>query len=551
MGEVIVCFWMATKSHGDIQCNWQNDEQAELIWDVRFEQMLKDCKPVTDRVPQHDNRQAGNWSKCFIKMPHASLVFQGVNTARNVASLSIKYQLNEELHDKQGGWKDGRLEQAYGRTTAFWDYSCVNISNAGMEGSDLDATFHEGTMREFEIRCPHCRKFHRMRTKWEPKEEHLGGLRYDGDKYRRDDGSYDYTGIASTLRFQMPCGGEVHHRDIRTRRLMAREGRYSEPHNPGAPPGFESYRLEAVNVPDIDWLELVVQKHGAIKARKFGDAEPWLKYLRERECIFPNEDDFPFYSSLNLSMKTKSERPGLDDRLMRLGAFDYQHGELAKGELPHWWGVIVDVVRFPDGKLHLLVVWEGKCDGDAEMLDVIERHEVIPRAVVCDSGHNATHVYDVCLRSGFHAIKGAPDASFPHKVEDPHTGEPTIVRKIYSHSQPLHLMNNRPPTREHSSLEPLFWRYSKLAIADRYAWLQSGGNGMVKLEIPADVSDDFVAHHSAEELQEFRKKQTNQVERKWVKVRKRNDLLVCMRYITMMLEMAGLIGVGASDNVKR
>lgn len=535
-GEVRLCHVLATKSSGDVQYNWQNDDQADARWDKRVERILRDCQPVMDRWP----RERFKAQKGLVLFPHCNFTMQGVFTNRNVASDSIKYQIDEECHDEDG-WLPGRLEQAFGRTTAYWDHSIFVISNAGRKGADLHIVVQTSLVKPWEVKCPGCGKFHVMRTRWEDKEPHLGGLRYNADGCRRGDGEYDYEKLAKTVRFQMPCGKTVSDGDKTTRRQMSLNGRY-----PAGNGAIVTYTLESVSVDYISFLDLIRQKHQALKAMKYGNLQPWRKYMRERECVFASDEDRPFFQRIVLSDR-KKDREGLPNRAARFGVLDRQAGEfLTKGELPHWWAVIRDVAILPDGRIQTLLVYEGKIETDEEAADVMKRHQVKPECVAVDSGDDTVHVYKFCLQHGFNAIKGGnTDSLYPHTDGS---------RKIFSVEKPLHTMIGSPPLFEYQFVkgewvpdprEPLYWLYNKRAIRDRFAWLSSGGAGTVIHETPGDVSKDYRQHMESEELQERRNKSTGELQKVWTQLKERNDLFVCECYIAMLMEMAGIIGVNA------
>lgn len=533
-GECAIAYWLATQNGGDIQYNWQNDQAADDRWTKRFERILKACPAVMARAPGDRHK----WTKGLIAFPHLNFIMQGVLSDRNVASDSICRQVNEELHDVQGGWSEGRLAQAHGRLTAYWNSIAFQISNAGYDGSDLHKIFLAGTQQHWEVKCPGCGLYHRMRALWEDENPQLGGLRYDSKTSKRDDGSHDYNRLQSTLRYQMPCGYEVRD-DIAQRRALSLSGKYSVGDNPGAVPTEKSYTLQAVSVDYIPWIELVKQKHGALKAVKYGKSEPWSIYLRERECQFYKPGNTPVVHNI-VTSKRKKDRAGLPDRMLRLASGDYQQGEAAKGELPHWWHLIADIAIEAD-KIHVLIVSDGKLTTDENLVDAFKRHEVIPSCVILDSGWNAKHVYELCLRHGYYAVKGEDTDLF--------AGHPDGSRKIYSPPKPLHAMINFPPVHPYKLTreghipdpnEPMFIRYSKYGLLDRQAWLRTSKS--VNFEVPSDVSQDFKAHMESWRLEKRFVKRTNREEPQWVQRRDRDDLLSCLCYICLLMEDAGVIG---------
>lgn len=537
MGEVAICRQIACSQGGDIQYNWQNDVQSDARWDKRVEPILKACAPVMARAPKDRDK----WKIGLIVFPHCNFIMQGVNTNRAVASDSIRWQLNEEVHDAQGGWSPGKLAQAHGRLTAWWNRFAGEISNASYDGDQLHKRFLAGSQQEWMVKCPGCRLYHAMRTAWDAKHPERGGLRYDADGCRLANGEYDYFKLKSTIRFQMPCGFAVPD-DAAVRRALSKTGRYSIGRF-GDVAGIlpRSYTLEAVSIDYIPFLKLIQEKHEALKALRAGDPEPYSVYVRERECRFFKKGLQPIVQNIVLNQDQKKDRDGLPDRMVRLGAADYQQGEFTKGELPHWWHLIVDAQVEPDGRLHTLVVSEGKILTDTDLVDAFERHQVPPPCVLLDSGWNAPHIYQLCLKHGFSCVKGEERGLYAHKDKS---------RKPYSPPKALHTMIGQPEKYQYipymgelipDPREPLFFFYSKAGMMDRVAWLRTSKT--VIFDVPGDVSEDFVAHMDAWQRVKKVNPSSQAIEQIWRKLRERDDLLQCFSYVALQLEDAGLIGI--------
>lgn len=524
-GEAAICYWIRNETGGDIQYNWENNDKALARWDKRFERILLATPAVMERAPSM-KKQDGKWKRGQVIFPHLNFTMQGTWDEDNLASDTIRFQVNEEIH----GWEPGRLAQAYNRTTAVWNAVHFNISNASKKGDQLHQKFEEGTQQHWEVLCPGCGQHHEMRTKWDDKEPALGGLRYDADGCRLPGGMYDYLKLAETIRYQMPCGYLVQDDPV-TRRAMSLGGRYGEPKNKGAAAGCYSYTLDAVAVDYIPWLTLVQEKHTAIRAMQGGDPEPYMRYVTERECRFWDSTDRPISNRIIVNFNLKKSRDGLVDRIVRFGALDRQAGKLRKGEFSHWWGVIRDVNHRGDS----LLVWEGKIETDEEAGSIMKQHNVRPASVVVDSGHDAMHVYKFCLRYGFHAIKGRPEPGFSH--EDG-------TRRIFSPRRPLHKELGAPPTKPNKHDEPQFWSYSKSGIRVRLHWLRNAE--AIKWDVPGDVSEEYKEQIDSEELQERRLPKTNELVEEWVQIKEANHMYVCECYIAMLMDMAGLIGVAVA-----
>lgn len=530
VGEIALLFWLANWSSGNCAYYWPNDQAADGRWAKEMEKKLTACREVMART----SPDRFKFQKCQVIFPHGNFVMQGAFTDRNVASDSFRGIVNEEIHDEDG-WLPGRLEQVYGRTTAVWNAVVFNISNAGKKGSQLHTAFTSGTQQHWEVRCPGCNQHHRMRTRWEDNRPDLGGLRYDLEGCRQD-GDIIYGKILPSIRFQMPCGYLVHD-VVNERRALSLSGRYSAPTNEGAPLTERSYTLEAISVDYIPWVELIRKKHLALRARRLGDPKPWLDYLRERECQFIGIDDRrPEASAIILSSR-KKEREGLKDREFRLAQLDYQEGMKAMSESPHWWLVIQDF----DPLGNSLIVWEGKCDNEGEVLDILRRHGVRPICTCVDASWTGAdrYVYYFCLKNGFNAIK----------VHGHKTGERTFehedgVRRAWSEPEPLwpRSAGQQGPTKDDPNEEPEFWNISQSGAMDALAHLRARKD--VKYEIPADVSEDFKQHFLPWTLEPYRIPATGQEELRWKKASEKapDHIFQCCCYLALWAEQIGVTG---------
>lgn len=528
-GELAILYWLSRWNNGDVAYYWPSDSKSDDRWLKATEKRLRACAPVMART----SPERFKFVKGLIAFPHSNFAQLGAKSDRNVSSDSYRGIVAEELHDEAGGWTPGRLEQVFGRQTAHWNSIVFIISNAAKKGGQLYQSFEAGTKQYWEVRCPECKQFHRMRTRWTKEEAHLGGLRYDADGCRRADGGYDYNKLVGTIHFQMPCGFKVHD-DVTERRALSLSGRYSEPTNPGAPLTHRSFTLEGVAIDYVPWLDLIVQKHAALRALKRGDPELWDVYKRERECLFTDPEDRPVVREMVLSSR-KKDRAGLANRAMRYGLLDRQRGSAEKAELPHWWVLVQDW----DEQGNSLVVWEGKCLTDGDVLDVLKRHDVKPLDVTADSGWDTSHVYSFCLQNGFCCIKveGSTEAGASRTF-----AHPDDSRRIYSPPEPLHKVLGLPPTREDPAQEPRFWHISKWGAMERFGYVRASKE--LRWEVPSDVSEDFKQHLESWMVDSVQNARTGELRPTWRQLRERDDLYQLCCYSCVCAEMDGLIGVG-------
>lgn len=546
LGEIMLCYWILY-GRGMLMFNWEHNEKAAKRWKERLWPLLMMCDRVARMIEGLERTQKGI---CELNFGKLSVRVQGALTSSNLDSETVRYLINEEIHN----WEPGHLMKAYDRKAMVWDWHGLDISNAGMKGDQFHEAWLESTQQRWAVECPGCsnraheanRVWHVLRTRWDEKRPELGGLRYDAEGCRLGDGRYQYTKLARTVRYQMPCGYEVRD-DFRERRKLSGTGRYLGPGNESADGSHRGYTLEAVSVDRIAWIDLIKEKHIGLRARRFGDMEPWKNYVQKRECGFFSTEDMPVQGTLAISSGRTKNREGLQDREMRLFALDFQHGEAEKNELPHWWGVIRDV----DAGSNSLLCYEGKIETDVDVIGVLDSHGCQRWSGCADVGHDYHRVMAFCYRHGINAVKGGKSAFYYHDVLDDKGKKIDQTKHIYSEPKAIHAMLKQPPlydyTRDAKGVlrpdrrEPMFWFYSRIGIADLLHWIRAAQD--IRHEVPEDVSQDYREH------QESQSRTTNGETVKWINVRERDDLLICERYIAMLMQMDGRVGAPEKESL--
>jgi phage terminase large subunit GpA len=526
-GEGVLLHWLATWQGGDICSYFPNQEVAEERWKKHSEKKIRACKAVMDRVPEDRFK----FSNGMVVFPHCNLVQQGVRADRSVASDSFRGLLLEECWDKEGGWADGRLDQCYGRQTAYWNAVAFIISCAGFVNTDLHKAFLSGSQQHWEVKCPGCGLYHRMRAKWDENEPELGGLRYDATGCRLPNRQYNYQKLASTIRYQFPCGHTIPD-DVELRRALSKTGRYSAGDNPGAPANEKSYTYESVSCDFIPWLDLIKRKHGALLAIDLShDFKPYFDYLRECEVRFVDiSKDRPVIQrqEIIVNKSLKKNRDGLPNKAFRFASGDRQKGRVSMGEGVHWWLLIQDFAENGDSQ----IVWEGKCLTDGELVGVLREHQVNPLCVVLDASWDAVNVYAFALKHGFHCLKVEPRDFFVHEDGS---------RRIWSEPQMLCDVAGAPPSQENVDLEPDFFHVGKFSAMERLMFLRQCK--LVQFVIPGDVSKDFHTHFNSWD-QEIIRRKDGQVEVKWRQLSDDDHLFQCAAYNLVQADMVDLVGLG-------
>jgi len=526
-GEVVMLYWIKFWA-GFLQFNWSNDKRADERWESRIKGIMESSPPIMQLM---DN--------CDVSIGEIDFGNVFFRQQGNLDSDSVRLQINEEVH----AWEPGHLKKARNRTTAVWNSKSFDISNAGEKNDQLHSAFKDGTAQHWEVKCPGCGQFHRMRTRWEDSRPDLGGLRYDAEGARRGHFDYDYNKIRPTIRFQMPCGFTVHNQDITLRKSLSDSGRYGEPTNTGAELSHRSYTYEGVIVDYIDWMLLIKDKHDALKARSLGDPEPWRRYICERECIPFDPNDVPLLNIITTSKGIKKNREGLAGEKLRLFALDRQRGTEAKGELSYWWALIRDVqFNTETGKLRSRLIYEGRLETDEQVILILDEHNCNRWQGVADSGYDTSHVYNFCYKNGINAIKGGKEDIYVH---------PQGMRRIFSQERPLHRDLNRPSLYPYLQVsdgrggteslpdprEPMYWLYSKVGIRERLHWMRTE----TEYETPEDVSEDYKLHQEAEERMETKNPSDNTTKTIYYQHKDRNDQYVNECYIAMQVDQAGMI----------
>lgn len=546
-GEVVLLYWTMFW-RGFLQYNWSNDKRSDERWASRIESLMLNCAPVGELMTRlgYTNCEV-NFGRIFFRM-------QGVFESHNLDSDTVSLQINEEVHD----WERGHLDKARGRLTAVWNYKSLDISNAGIQGDQLDKAMCAGTHQLWEVRCPGCSNphheanyvYHRMRTRWDEEKPNLGGLRYDAEGCRVGFMDYNYPKLRPTIQYQMPCGALVHNEDLQVRRRLSSTGRYSQPLNKYAELLHRSYSYDSVCVDFIDWMELIKKKHSALKSRAEGDPAPWIKYTQEQECVPYHEDNIPNINRVEITAGRRKGREGLPIPRLRAFSLDRQQGERRKGELPYWWLLIRDF-KIMWGVLRSVIVFEGKVETDEQAISIIDDHQCLHHHGCADSGDDTEHVYQFCYRYGIHAVKGGAAQWYAHDDN---------IKRSYGPEQPLHRMMNMPEKykyvdsevkgdrliQEPDEREPMFWLYSRGAIAERLYWLQTNS----QFEVAEDVSIDYKNHMDAQERVVVKNPRTGFEVIEWHKRKTRDDLLICERYCVMILDITGAMGSTVISDVE-
>lgn len=146
--------WAMDNCPGPTMWNWHTDQMASQHAETRAMPVIKNCKRLARLIPEdrHSRRKQE-----ILFRNGVPLFIQGPSEG-NLQGKSIRYLLNDEVWQ----WRPGRLREAKARTTQYKKIGTsktLNISQGGTVGDDWHKETESGALYEWEVPCPHCRKY--------------------------------------------------------------------------------------------------------------------------------------------------------------------------------------------------------------------------------------------------------------------------------------------------------------------------------------------------------------------------------------------------------
>lgn len=225
--------------------------------------------------------------KDHLVFPHMSVVMGGLNVG-NVQSASRRYVIGDEV------WlagNNGLIRQAKARTTAFaYNKKILLISQAGIEGDDLDLEWKQSDMREWNWQCLSCEKHQPFEMSKRREDGSWAGMKWDSNETTKPNGRWNYPAVAKTARLEcFFCGHQVEDTPANRRRLDDTH-RYIAT-NPGADETIAGFHWPAIANVDISFASIAVaylqakvqqEEHGyllpLIEFTQKQLARPWSEY---------------------------------------------------------------------------------------------------------------------------------------------------------------------------------------------------------------------------------------------------------------------------------
>jgi len=430
-----------------------SEDLARSFAETRWLPMVDDCKPLAAK--KHPNKR--KFTALAQDYQDATLHFVGSNSPANLASRPIGCLLMDEV-DKfatQRGAEAGALALAENRTKSFTQPLRVKTSTPTVEDGNIWREFLRSDQRYYMVPCPHCGE--RQRLEWK-------NVKWDEDA-KDEKGKWDKARVRVTARYVCPhCEGDIN--DVHKTKML-REGEWVAT-NPNAEPGRRGYHLNSLYAP---WRSC---SFGAL-AVKWLDAQSDLSLLQD----FVNSTLAEPWQDVDSNV-TDADVWKLRDDTYRRGEIPIQPDFLTLcadpgGQATHY---AVLACKF-DGEMWL-VDWGVLLNPEMLLEQCGKRYPVtengsemgIAQGLV-DSGYETSRIYDLCAQSG--------GILWPSKGNDAAVGS-------WSNTQvPSHPTLRLYTYCDHQLKLDLYIRRIKQGASPR-------------LHLPSDVSSEFVAGLSGQQL---------------------------------------------------
>ncbi len=534
-GSLLADLWMThiiRRDPGPFMMNMQTDQDAKDHAQMRITPMLEGCPLIRDLFPE--NRHKKLKTQIFFQLMW--LLLQGANQS-NLQSKSVRYLVNDEL----AHWRvPGLLVDARGRVTAFgWRAKILNISQAGIEGDEMDEAFKAGTQEEWSFKCPKCKFL--QAYKWQY-EDHTarGGMKWTKDETTCPGGEWDFDALATTIRYECrSCGHGL--RDTTPERTQMNDSGEFVTMNPRAPKDTRSFHWNALAAEDIRWSLLVREWLLAMEDFKRGDIERLKRFIQKRLAESFGEK-FTFLEGTATQNRDYKLGDAWPAEFTRFLTIDRQQD--------HRWYVCRAWAANGESRL----VEAGRCLTDDDARAVQLRLGVADDRTWLDSGFEADEVYELCCIFGWRAMKGTPQKAFRWEGDDKQPvwlpySRPTRINPTIGYNRQK---RNDPRTAEFLKRRrfqyALLCNWSQPWIADFVQRLKTGRG--CYWGVAQDAPKEYDEQLEGEKKLKKRSKKTGREEWTWVKVGRRgNHLLDCER-MNLVCAIADNLLTGAVSDTK-
>lgn len=181
----------------------------------RFDPMLE-ATPKLAAIFDPKRRRARANSEGIKDYPGGMLIFGGANSSASLASMPIKYSINDEIDSFpwEVGDEGDPLELIRTRQKTFRHRKELNVSTPTIKGaSRIEGLYLEGDQRRYHVPCPHCNDLLVLHWSANAEEPHHGHLKWSIDPATKEPKDVAYV--------CGHCGSEIeeHHKPEMLREL--------------------------------------------------------------------------------------------------------------------------------------------------------------------------------------------------------------------------------------------------------------------------------------------------------------------------------------------
>jgi phage terminase large subunit GpA len=322
-----------------------------------------------------------------VHLAHMMLEFLGVGKS-NVEGKSAPNVICDEKHLSQWAGMGKIVKQ---RASAFWDHKILNISTAGDEGSEIDLDYNRGSMEDWHLGCPECKRLCKLVWSDETKLiQWQAPLKGEKPNIRE---------LRKSVRFVCPhegCGCEERQTTPLMMEMNALGGYVVG--NPDAAQDHRSFHVSQIAYPWCNWEEKVEEWLGAVEQMRRGDVSGLRNFIiRVMGNTWENR-----HSNSNLAHATSDYE--ITDRDTSPGVFwDQERERFATVDVQmrggrHYW---VCVRAWGAGGVSRLIM-AYRCETWDEVEKRIEQHQIKPNRVGVDSRHETEEVKEQCAKMGWY-----------------------------------------------------------------------------------------------------------------------------------------------------
>lgn len=380
-------------SPGNILFYGQTDDDAEMFATSRALKRAREI-PILQNVWPATKSAAKNNQ---VHLGHMTLEFLGASKS-NIEGKSAPFILCDEKHMPQWKGLSGIIKQ---RCSAFWDHKIINISTGGESGSEIDLDFNRGSMEEWHLGCPECKRPVKLLFSSEVKSIIWEAPDEESEKRMHPSkGVWNFREVKKNVRFRCPHPGcKCEEKDsLPLKKEMNRLGYYVAQNSESSLEN-RSFHVPQIAYPWRSWESIVEEWILAQELMKTGDlsmlktfimrtmGSTWEKRISNSSTAHVTGD----YMIMGMVFQWDLEKD-------RFATIDVQE----RGGRHYW-----VVIRAWAGGGASRLVMAYRCESWDEIERRIEENNVKSTRVGVDSRHATEEVKQVCAKNKWFYMESA------------------------------------------------------------------------------------------------------------------------------------------------